>query len=51
MFTSKILLLPSVFWTTLWIALLILVFGVARVHSQAQPQKTASPPPRAVNLQ
>src|SRR5437763_16854464 len=44
MFASRILRLPSVFWTTLWIALLILVLGVTRVHSQGLPQKTASPP-------
>ena len=43
MFASRILRLPSVFWITLWIALVVLVFGVARVHSQVQPQKTTSP--------
>ena len=43
MFASRILRLPSVFWTTLWIALLILVLGVTRVHSQG-PQKTIRPP-------
>ena len=44
MSTSKILRLPPVFWIILWIALIVLVLGVARVHSQVQPQKTASPP-------
>jgi hypothetical protein len=42
MFASRILRLPSVFWTTLLIALLILVLGVIRVHSQG-PQKTIRP--------
>ena len=44
MFASRILRLLPVFWTALWIALLILVLGVTRVHSQGLPQKTASPP-------
>ena len=44
MSTSKILRLPPVFWIILWIALIVLVLGVARVHSQVQPQKTTNPP-------
>ena len=44
MSTSKILRLPPVFWIILGIALIVLVLGVARVHSQVQPQKTTNPP-------
>jgi len=41
---SRILRLPSVFWTTLLIAPLILVLGFTSVHSQGQPQKKIRPP-------